>query len=161
MADRKDMYQPAPVGKPAGGTSELPNQQSIDLLIGLLQDYQRRTTQTTIPPEVERDIIIVNSVVDSIRTALALGVNPTTIGQVTPNVGSVAGGTSVVITGTRFLPGAKVRFGSEAASSVTVESQTQIRATTPAAQKTGPADVFVSTVGGAARKANGFTYHTT
>ena len=160
MADRKDMYQPAPVGKPAVATYEPPNQQSIDLLIGLLQDYQRRTTQSTIPPDVERDSAIVNAVVDSIKTALALGVNPTTISQVAPYTGPTTGGTSVVITGTRFLPGTKVRFGSENASSVIVESQTQIRATTPAAQKPEAVDVFVSTVAGAARKASGFTYHT-
>ena len=156
MADRKDMYQPAPVGKPAGGTSELPNQQSIDLLIGLLQDYQRRTTQTTIPPEVARDIAIVNSVVDSIQTALALGANQTTIESMNPVRGPSTGGTSVVITGTRFLPGTKVLFGSKPASSVAFVSQTEIRATTPPG--TGSVDVLVGTLGSVVRRPSGFTY---
>jgi hypothetical protein len=156
MADKKDIYQTGPLGKPPGGSPELPNQQSIELLIGLLQNYQRRTNQSTIPPEVERDIAIVNAVVDSIRTALALGANKTTISSVNPATGSSDGGSTVTITGSNLLPGAKVRFGPSAARSVTVDSLTQIRATTPPG--TGTVDVVVSTLGGAARRANGFTY---
>lgn len=156
MADRKDMYQPAPAGKPAGGTSELPNQQSVELLIALLQDYQRRATQNALPAEVERDIVIVNTVLDSIKTALALGINKTTINPLNPATGSSAGNTSVLITGTRFLPGAKVRFGANFASSTQVVSETEIRAITPPG--TGTVDVFVSTLAGSARRVGGFTY---
>jgi hypothetical protein len=156
MADKKDIYQPVPLGKPPGGNPELPNQQSIELLIGLLQDYQRRTNQSTIPPEVERDIAIVNAVVDSIQTALALGSNKTTIGALDPPTGPAEGGTVVTITGTRLLPGSRVRFGPNAARSVSVLSLTQIQATAPPG--TGAVDVVVSTLGGTARRVNGFTY---
>jgi IPT/TIG domain len=158
MADRKDMYQPAPAGKPGSGTSELPNQQSVELLIALLQDYQRRATQNTLPAEVERDIKIVNTVLESINTALALGLNKTTINPLNPATGSTAGGTSVIITGTQFLPGAKVRFGEKFASSANVVSETEIRAITPAG--TGIVDVSVSTFAGSARRVGGFTYQT-
>jgi hypothetical protein len=156
MADRKDTYQPGPAGKPSSGTSELPNQQSVDLLIALLQDYQRRATQNALPAEVERDIAIVNTVLDSIKTALALGINKTTINPLNPATGSSAGGTAVIITGTRFLPGAKVRFGANSASTADVVSDTEIRVTTPAG--TGTVDVFVSTLAGSARRVGGFTY---
>jgi hypothetical protein len=156
MADRKDMYQPAPAGKPGSGTSELPNQQSVDLLIALLQDYQRRATQNELPVEVERDIAIVNTVLDSIQTALALGLNKMTLNPLNPATGSSAGGTSVIITGTRFLPGARVRFGDKFASSAEVVSETEIRVITPAGA--GTVDVFVSTLAGAARRTGGFTY---
>ena len=55
-----------------------------------------------------------------------------TVSGVSPNTGSTAGGTSVTITGTGFISGATVAFGSTAASSVTIISATQITATSPA-----------------------------
>ncbi|WP_322788755.1 beta strand repeat-containing protein, partial [Sphingorhabdus rigui] len=54
-----------------------------------------------------------------------------TITAVTPNSGTTAGGTSVVITGTD-LTGATVNFGSTAATSVVVNSATQVTAVSPA-----------------------------
>jgi hypothetical protein len=155
MPDKKDLY-PAPVGRPPAGSYEPPNQQSIDLLIGLLQDYQRRSNQPTIPPEVDRDIRIVNAVVESIETALELGANKTTVGTINPDRGPSAGGTSVLITGTCFLPGTKVLFGGIPANSVTFVSRTEIRATTPPG--TGRVEVLVSTLAGAVRRPDSFTY---
>ena len=54
-----------------------------------------------------------------------------TVSAVSPNGGPHAGGTVVTITGTGFVPGASVDFGSTAASSVTVISPTTISATSP------------------------------
>jgi hypothetical protein len=51
---------------------------------------------------------------------------------IAPNSGPVAGGKSVNITGTGFLSGASVKFGSTAATGVNVVSSTSITATTPA-----------------------------
>jgi len=50
---------------------------------------------------------------------------------VSPNSGFTSGGTAVTITGTGFISGATVDFGSAAATNVTVVSGTSITATTP------------------------------
>ncbi len=59
--------------------------------------------------------------------------------------GPVAGGTSVVITGTDFTGAEAVKFGKIAATSYTVNSATQITAVTPAATAAGVVDVSVTT----------------
>ncbi len=80
-----------------------------------------------------------------------------TVTTVSPASGVPAGGTSVTITGT-FLGGATaVTFGGVAATSMTVNSATQITATAPA-HAAGAVDVVVTTPGGIATKTNGYTY---
>ena len=63
-----------------------------------------------------------------------------TITSITPTSGSTDGGTSVQLTGTNFLTGAMVFFGTVAAPTVTVDSTTQIHAIAPA-QGEGTVDV--------------------
>jgi hypothetical protein len=65
-----------------------------------------------------------------------------TITQVSPISGPSAGGTVVTITGTNFQTGAAVLFGSVPATTVTVQSPTQIQAVTPA-RAAGLVDVAV------------------
>ena len=60
-----------------------------------------------------------------------LGLPPTITG-VAPPSGSSLGGTEVTITGTDFVSGATVTFGGIAATSLTFDAATQLRATTPA-----------------------------
>jgi IPT/TIG domain-containing protein len=82
-----------------------------------------------------------------------------TIASLSPNSGPISGGTSVTITGTNFVSGATVRFGSAQASNVTFVSSTSVRADTPAASSPGSVDVVVTLPGGAsATLANGFAY---
>ena len=86
---------------------------------------------------------------------------PPTVTGISPTSGSTAGGTSVVITGTNFtgLSGAAaVKFGATNATSYTVNSVTQISATSPAG--TGTVDITVTTAGGtsATSSADQFTY---
>jgi len=82
-----------------------------------------------------------------------------TIGSLSPNSGSISGGTTVTITGTNFVSGATVRFGSAQASNVTFVSSSSIRADTPSASSPGSVDVVVTLPGGAsATLANGFAY---
>jgi hypothetical protein len=69
-------------------------------------------------------------------------VAPPLVSGVNPGAGSIAGGTSVVITGTGFLTATAVTFGSTAATSFTVNSSTQITVTSPAG--TGTADITVT-----------------
>ena len=62
---------------------------------------------------------------------------------VSPSSGSTSGGTSVTITGTRFILVTGVSFGSAAAASFTVNSATSITAVTPAGSA-GTVDVRVT-----------------
>ena len=81
-----------------------------------------------------------------------------TVGSLVPNFGPAAGGTSVMITGTNFGGVTAVKFGTVAASTYTVNSATQITATSPAGS--GAVDVTVTTAGGtsATSSADLFTY---
>src|SRR5262249_37884452 len=69
------------------------------------------------------------------------GAGPT-VASISPDRGVVTGGTSVSITGTNFLAGALVFFGSVRAQTVTVSSGTHIQAVTPPAAA-GAGDVTV------------------
>src|SRR5262245_65704723 len=71
---------------------------------------------------------------------------PPTVTNVNPNTGPTSGGTSVTITGTNFSGVTAVRFGNNAAGSFTIDSTTQITATSPAG--VGTADVTVTTESG-------------
>ncbi len=81
-----------------------------------------------------------------------------TVTNINPNTGPPAGGTSVTITGTNFSGATVVRFGGTAAGSFTVNSATQITATSPAGL--GIVDVTVTTAGGTSptSAADQFTY---
>jgi alpha-tubulin suppressor-like RCC1 family protein len=67
-----------------------------------------------------------------------------TISRVAPHIGPVGGGTTVKITGTHFSEVTRVSFGSIAASSFIVNSETSITAVTPAATA-GTVDVTITT----------------
>ncbi|HEY1449547.1 MAG TPA: penicillin acylase family protein [Solirubrobacteraceae bacterium] len=66
-----------------------------------------------------------------------------TITGVSPNSGSVAGGTAVTITGTGFAPGAAttIKFDNKEASSVNCSSSTTCTAVSPAHKAVGTVDV--------------------
>lgn len=55
-----------------------------------------------------------------------------TVSSIAPAIGSIAGGTSVIITGTDFTGATAVKFGTSSATSYTVDSLTQITAISPA-----------------------------
>jgi hypothetical protein len=82
---------------------------------------------------------------------------PPTVTSVTPNTGSLAGGTPVTIAGTNFASPATVTIGGVAATSVVVVSATSITAATPAGAA-GAVNVVVTTPGGTVTLTNGFTY---
>lgn len=83
----------------------------------------------------------------------------TTVTSVSPNSGSTAGGTTVVITGNGFSGVTAVVFGSSGAASYTVDSATQITAVT-SAHAAGPVTVSVSSTFGTGSLNNAFTYIT-
>ena len=80
-----------------------------------------------------------------------------TVTSIDPTLGPVAGGTTVTIIGTGFTGAKEVYFGGTAAL-FTIDSDTQITATSPAG--TGTVDVTVATDAGtsAASAADQFTY---
>lgn len=88
-----------------------------------------------------------------------VAVLPPTIASVTPAIGPTAGGTLVIITGAYLSASPSVFFGGIAASSVSVNSATQITAIAPP-HTGGFVDVLVTTTGGSASLAgvNDFTY---
>ena len=82
-----------------------------------------------------------------------------TVSSIDPPLGPVAGRTTVTITGTGFTGATAVKFGSANASGYTVNSATQITATSPAAAA-ATVDVTVVTAGGtsATSSADHFLY---
>ncbi|WP_339765701.1 IPT/TIG domain-containing protein, partial [uncultured Hoeflea sp.] len=88
----------------------------------------------------------------------AANVAAPTVSSVSPATGPAVGGTSVTITGTNFSGATAVAFGATAAAGFTVDSATQITATSPAGS--GTVDVRVTTAGGvsATSAADEFTY---
>jgi hypothetical protein len=80
------------------------------------------------------------------------------ISGLAPSSGRTNGGTVVTLTGSNFLGGASVQFGGNSATAVSVDSPTQITASTPA-HDPGPVHVVVvNTNGGAVTNLNAFTY---
>lgn len=92
----------------------------------------------------------VTDALNEFTTAFAPAAVPTalTVTGVVPNTGPVAGGTSVVISGTGFTGATGVTFGGVAATSLTVVNDTTINATTPAGAAVGSVDVLVTTPAG-------------
>lgn len=70
-----------------------------------------------------------------------------TITGISPTTGTTTGGTSVTITGTNLLDATAVKFGATNAASYTVNSATQIIATSPAGSA-GTVHITVTTSGG-------------
>ncbi len=86
-------------------------------------------------------------------TCSALVLSAPSVGGFNPTSGSV--GTSVMITGSNFTGATTVAFNGMAASSFTVNSNTQITATVPSGASTGP--ISVTTGGGTGTSAANFT----
>ncbi len=63
------------------------------------------------------------------------------IANITPALGPQTGGTTVLVTGGGFAPGARVFFGTKEATAVTVVNGSTLSATTAAADSPGPVDV--------------------
>jgi hypothetical protein len=83
---------------------------------------------------------------------------PPTVETIVPNSGLVAGGTSVVITGTN-LDSATVTFDGLSATGCAT-SATQMTCSTPAHPATGAVNVVVTGLHGTVTAANGFAYFT-
>ena len=80
-----------------------------------------------------------------------------TVTNVNPSTGTTSGGTAVTITGTNFVSGATVTFGSASATSVVVVNSTTITAVTPAGSA-GAVTVIVTVSSQSGTLPNGYTY---
>ncbi len=80
------------------------------------------------------------------------------ITSVSPRTGPIEGGTTVIIDGVNFLPGASVTFGGVAAVSITVVSSTRITAVTPSRASYGTVALALTSGGQTVTQANGFSY---
>jgi IPT/TIG domain/PASTA domain len=87
---------------------------------------------------------------------------PPSIVSISPATGTIAGGSSVTISGTDFSEVQKVTFGGTAATSYTVDSEGSITAVVPPGSAPGPVAVTVTTVAGTnpTGPAASFTYST-
>jgi hypothetical protein len=96
-------------------------------------------------------IQLTNADINSLAAPAVTGISPTS--------GPAAGGAAVIITGTGFTGATEVNFGATPADSFTVNSDTQITATSPA-ECAGTVDVTVTTpaVTSATGSADQFTY---
>lgn len=88
-------------------------------------------------------------------TATVLGPSPIT--DVSPDIGPVAGGQTVTLTGSGFTNVTDVAFGGISAPSFTVDGDTSITATTPA-HPAATVDVTVTTPGGGGTASNAYTF---
>jgi hypothetical protein len=86
------------------------------------------------------------------------GCEPAVVTSVSPSSGPAGGGTSVTIAGAHLAGATVVRFGSDEATSFTIDSATSITAQAPAGA--GTVDVTVTTPGGTSPAVSGdhFTY---
>lgn len=107
-----------------------------------------------IPSNVYVDKFIISDIARNGAETMPL---PPTVTSCTPDSGSTAGGTPVTIAGQYFTGATGVTFGGDAATSVSVVSDTEITCVTPA-HAAGAVDVVVTTSAGSGTLTNGFTY---
>lgn len=81
-----------------------------------------------------------------------------TITMVSPDSGSISGGTSVLITGTNFTTGMTFKFGNLDATSVLVLSPFQARAVTPSNSNPGYVNVKAITAFGSGTMLSAYRY---
>ena len=79
--------------------------------------------------------------------------------SLSPDAGTIDGGTTVTLTGQQFGAGATVRFGALSATAVTVVSDTEVTAVTPAVSLPGRVDVVLTNSDGkSVTRVQGFNY---
>lgn len=101
------------------------------------------------PPPFDASTIAPSGTEPGKEIALSAEVQPApAITSIAPNFGPVAGGTAVTITGTDLVSTSAVKFGTVPATSVKVESETQITAVAPVSTIVGAVDITATTLAG-------------
>jgi hypothetical protein len=125
-----------------------------------LEVYSNETIGVTAPPgagTVDVQVTTPDGTTPVSPDAQYTYVPAPTITSVSPAGGPAGGGTNVTITGTGFTGATAVTFGAQPATSLTVDSDTQIAAIAPAGA-VGPVDIHVTSPGGPATMSNAFRY---
>jgi hypothetical protein len=108
------------------------------------------------PPPFDGATVAPSGTVAGHEVELSAEVQPTpAITSISPDFGSVAGGTSVTITGTNLAAASAVKFGTVPATSFKAETETQITAVAPAGTTVGSVDVTATTLAGTSATAKG------
>lgn len=94
------------------------------------------------------DLSASNNLSSFLTTTITLANAPPTIASLSAVAGPTTGGTIVTIIGTGIINVTDVKFGSTAATSITVNSQTQITVLAPAVASAGIVDVTVVAAAG-------------
>lgn len=119
------------------------------------------TTITAVTPEgytegaVDVDVETTN---DYVSYPAAFTYLVPTITAITPNQGTIIGGTGVTVSGTLLIDGMQLSFDGNPANNVTVVDGNTITATTPEGFVEGPASVDIDYQNGSVSLPNGFTY---
>lgn len=101
------------------------------------------------PTPFEGSVVAPSGTVGGKEIELAAEIQPQPeVTLVSPPFGPVTGGTVVTITGKNFTQASEVKFGTTPAASFTVDSDTEITATTPKALRPGQVDLAVTTFAG-------------
>lgn len=104
---------------------------------------------TLFPAPFNGSVVAPSETVSGAEIELSAEVQPAPeVTLVSPFSGSVKGGAVVTITGKNLSGASAVEFGATPAASFTVDSDTEITATTPAATKPGKVDLTITTLAG-------------
>ncbi len=144
----------------AGDTIALYNTNASDRL-GWFSSLAGAGFYAWVPPLAENTARAPNFTVSGSELAFNADVQPPPgIITISPNSGSISGGTSVLIAGHDFEGATAVKFGSTLASSFTVNSETAVTAVAPPSATPGPADITLTTAAGttAINGVDRFTY---
>jgi hypothetical protein len=159
MPDKKESV-PA---EAAGVGQEATNQQFVQLVRAVVAELQRNNpTATTqaLSTEEQQAVALGDAAFQAVINGLRLEAAPATltVTEIYPARGKKAGGESVEVKGTGFLPGAAVYFGEAPARSVVFDSREHLTVTTPLASANGAVDVTVYTYDGAVVAQGGFDF---
>jgi IPT/TIG domain-containing protein/PASTA domain-containing protein len=103
----------------------------------------------TFPPPFDGSTVAPSGAEAGKEIELSAEVQPAPeITSIVPSSGSIAGGSTVTITGTDLAGASSVKFGTTPASSFVAESETQIMAVAPPGVAAGPVDVTATTLAG-------------
>ncbi|HEY7892001.1 MAG TPA: IPT/TIG domain-containing protein, partial [Solirubrobacteraceae bacterium] len=131
----------------------------FDLALAVMRDYGgRRSTLQRLTRPLAATVLAGGLLLCFAASAAASPVSPA-VTKVEPGTGSAVGGTAVTITGSNFVGVTEVKFGSRAAESFKVESNTEITAVTPPwTSGNAIAEVTVVTVAETSTKSGGDSF---
>ena len=124
---------------------------------GLVITATRITGRTPAGTAGAQDIVVTTPGGSATRTGGFTYHALPTVASVSPGSGSLAGGTTITVTGTNLSGATLVRVGSVSATGLTVVSPTMLTCVTPAGAA-GAKSVSVTTPGGTATRSNAFTH---